>query len=850
MASPTLLAILIGCVVINNIKSQTIINKVYKSELIDDGRTVLLGGLFPIHEHNNGTINCGKFHGPAIQMVESMVHAIDTINKDMELLPKIKLKFSIRDTCSTPSHALEQAFHFVQRSNSDSSCTKNETDAAAVSGVLGGYFSRVSIDLANLLRLYKIPQISYISTADVLGDKTRFDYFFRTVPPDSLQSRAIADIIVYFNWTYIFALHTDDTYGNGGINALIQHLNKHNESIICIAVKIPLAVTATQEDYDNAIDRMSQNYVSNATVAVLFSHIEAANGLMQALQRQYDKENYDLKNVTWIGTDSWGDSLSDDYRSIPGGLLSILQRADRYRIFDDYFLSLNPENYTRNTWFNEFWETNFNCSLINASCKTLNNLNTSAYRQINDLTLISDAVYSFAHAIQNLVQKYCSNNMLCEDILEDRTLGKAINGELLRDQLYNISFLGHSSNLVYFDRNGENKGAYIIKNLKRSTVKENAYAFETVGLWDHELLLNFTSSIEWPAGPDHPPRSTCSDPCQAGHEPNTAAQIKCCWYCSPCQSDRGYSNGLTSCQDCPKEMTPNKEKSACIPITIRNLMFSNAWSITLLTLAVIGLIAIASTSIVFIAYSKHGVIKASSREVSTILLVGLALCYIMPFFFVAKPSPAVCAMRRFGVGFSFAMCFSALLVKTNRIHRIFNQKSLNPSKPPQFTSSLSQVIMTLALTGIQGLAAIIWIAADPPSTTITYGLHYADLKCDSSPILYVAVSLGYSFILLVLSTYNAFLARKVPENFNEAKYINAALYALCIIWLAFISIYFGTIELGTVYQSICIMVTIVLSASVTLVCIFIPRVILLVSTLGKTLKQKGVTATTNETTDY
>ena len=816
------------------------LDEVYESEdLQHDERTVLIGALFPMHYHNNKSINCGAFHKEAVQKVEALVHAINVINDNTTLLPNIKLKFTVRDTCSSPSHGLEQAFHFVQRSNSDSSCLRqNYSNAVAVSGVLGGYFSRVSIDLANLLRLYKLPQISYVSSADVLGDKERFDYFFRTVPPDSLQSTAITDIIVHFKWTFVFALNSDDTYGNGGINALIELLSKTNPPI-CVAEKITFAVTATRQDYDAAVQKMSKNYVKNATVAVLFGHIEAATGIMKAIQRQFNSSNYALRDVTWIGTDSWGDSLPKKYRNIPGTVLGLLQRAVKYPTFDNYYLSLSPDNYSRNIWFNELWENKFGCSLTNVSCGRLTDtmtLNDSSYKQVNHLTLISDTVNAFAHAIHALVQKHCHNNILCDAILEDRALGKSVNGELLRDALYNISYTGDSSNEVYFDREGENKGSYFIKNLKKSG---NSYFFETIGVWDHRHSLTFTSPIYWPSDRDNPFPSVCSEPCSNGHEPIPTAVLDCCWYCSPCSGETEFSNGTTSCQECPPEMMPTENKSGCLAIPIRHLTISSGWSITMLVLSVIGLLATLSVALIFIAFYKHRAIKASSREVSIILLVGLVLCFFMPFFFIAKPSAAVCAIRRFGIGLGFTICFSALLVKTNRIYRMFNQKTLNPAKPPQFTSPLAQIIMTLALISVQLLVATVWTAADPPSATAKYKGLQAELVCNGSPILYITVSLGYSFVLLILSTYNAFLARKVPENFNEARYINATLYALCVIWLAFVAIYFATLNLGAMYQAISLMVAIFLSASATLVCIFVPRIILLITMLLKNEKQTG-----------
>ena len=43
--------------------------------------------------------------------------------------------------------------------------------------------------VANLLRLFRIPQISPASTAKALSDKSRYEMFARTVPPDTFQVR-------------------------------------------------------------------------------------------------------------------------------------------------------------------------------------------------------------------------------------------------------------------------------------------------------------------------------------------------------------------------------------------------------------------------------------------------------------------------------------------------------------------------------------------------------------------------------------------------------------------------------------------------------------------------------------
>ena len=131
---------------------------VYESEFKDDGRTVLLGGLFPIHA-SNGTGICGDIlYESKVQRVESMVCTINTINDDRELLPKIKLVFSIRDTCTDPSYALEQAFQYVQPRSSNLTCISSSSDRVAVSGIVGAELSQVSIDIAICLDSIGFPK--------------------------------------------------------------------------------------------------------------------------------------------------------------------------------------------------------------------------------------------------------------------------------------------------------------------------------------------------------------------------------------------------------------------------------------------------------------------------------------------------------------------------------------------------------------------------------------------------------------------------------------------------------------------------------------------------------------------
>ena len=788
--------------------------------------TVVLGGLFRVRFPENENEKCGAVFGPSIQRVEAMALATQMINNLPSVLPGVILAFEIRETCAETNKALEETLHYV-----------SERNAAAfgqgISGVVGAVLSSVSISVARLLRLFKIPQISFASTANILSDKTIFDYFLRTVPPDSLQARAMADIVEYFNWTYVIAMHTGDVYGREGIQAFITELQKHKMCIAMSSIEVPADATAT--DFDRAIEMLNLEWVHNATVVVLFGQQSTATGILNAVRQKQDRDpNFVLRNLTWIGGDAWGDRVREDLLETAQGMLGVIPRSYLSDEFDRHFQSLRPLNST-NPWFDEYWETLFNCSLTSQSpeglqeCDVENQAISSdlGYQQSSFVAFTTDAVYAFAHAIHRLQQDYCQGGPgLCEEIVDFRSGGKAIQGDLLLQYLHNVSFNGISTEIVSFDENGDQEGGYFILNLQKKS--NGKFMREIIGHWDElpqnrTIPLEIFGDIQWSDGQSKRiPRSICSHPCGSGEYPEPiASQAECCWVCKPCAGDNTVSTG-TVCEVCDRGYIPNDLKTECVFIQPSYLTWSDGWSIVILSLNCIGIIATTAVAIVFIVYHKHQLIKASSRELSTIMLIGIMLCYLLPFFFIAKPAPWICGVRRFGVGFCFALCYSALLVKTNRIHRIFNQ-SPNSNQVPPLISSQSQLFFTALLVTIQVVIASVWLIIEKPSVTHIFNKYSTELKCGESFHSGLPVSLAYNFILLLITTYFAFRARKVPQNFNEAKFINLTVYTLCVLWLAFIPTYYATASLGTAYQIGSLVIVIILNATVTLCILFMPK---------------------------
>ncbi len=804
--------------VLGIVTSETVFYRDTGAVISDTRQFVSLGGLFPVRK-NAGNQQCAGIQNSGVERVEAMVFAIRSINNITSVLPNVTLTFNIRDTCSIPNIGLEEALEYVH--GRDTSCSSNKTDLA-ISGVIGSALSSVSIHVAGLLRLFQVPQISYASTADILSDKSRHDYFFRTIPSDHLQAQVMADLIEHFNWTYIFALYSLDTYGRDGIDSLINELSMRSGSQRCIALKmaLPLGRAVVNEDeYNRVADMMNQDWIRNASVAVLFGHTDQADGIIRALS------GTSLRDVVWIASDAWALYIPTNISNqVIRTILGVTPRPGPVSEFENYLTGLTTDN----PWFDEY--------------STSNNISIQA-------AYIIDAVYAFAHAIHQMVIDHCQNGILCSKILVNRTTGEAVNGEMLREYLFNVSFPSTYSDDILFDSNGDVKGSYLIVNLRSSL------EYSTVATWNCTRQLEIIEDIEWnmdDAETDDVPQSSCSFPCEVGHYPEAVRdQAQCCHVCKPCQNDNEVSSGEI-CYKCETKYMPNSERSACVSIPLTYFTWSNPWAISVLVLTCIGIIATVFVVVVYILFYKNRVIKASSRELVAVLLGGILLCYLLPFFFIGKPSLARCGIRRLTVGLCFAISYSPLLVRANRIHRIFNHPVEKLTRSPRFVGTVSQLVFTFILVSIQVVIAVIWLAVEIPSVDeiLLPDNRTVELKCGESPYFGLPVSLGYNFLLLLFSIYFAFCTRKVPDNFNEMKFINVTVYTLCIIWIGFIPTYFVTIRFGTIYENFFLLLAILLSASTTLICLLIPKIIFVIidivkskKTTVKSLSSSKITAT-------
>ncbi|XP_072308180.1 metabotropic glutamate receptor 7 isoform X2 [Eucyclogobius newberryi] len=798
---------------------------------------VTLGGLFPVHARGVPGVPCGDIKKEnGIHRLEAMMYALDQINGDEDLLPNITLGARILDTCSRDTYALEQSLTFVQaliqKDTSDVRCTNGEpplfVKPEKVVGVIGASASSVSIMVANILRLFQIPQISYASTAPELSDDRRYDFFSRVVPPDSFQAQAMVDIVKAMGWNYVSTVASEGSYGEKGVDAFMQ-LSREAGGI-CIAQSLKIPHDHKPSDFDKVIRLLLETRYARAVI--LFASDEDIRGVLNATKRAEQ-----VGHFLWIGSDSWGAKNSPIHQleETAVAAVTILPKRATISGFDAYFTSRTLENNRRNVWFAEYWEENFNCKLMSSSKKDDSSRKCtgqerigidSKYEQEGKVQFVIDAVYAMAHALHNMQRDLCPDNSgYCPDM-------ELAGGKKLLKYIRSVSFNGSAGTSVTFNRNGDAPGRYDLFQYQWNNITGNGY--KMIGQWTESLQLSI-EDMQWPRGEPDIPISVCSLPCKVHERKKVVKGMPCCWHCEACDGYQ-YKTDEFNCKLCPYNMRPSTNRSSCQPIPIVKLEWHSPWAVIPVFLAMLGIIATIGVMATFIKYNDTPIVRASGRELSYVLLTGIFFCYIITFLMIAKPDVGVCSFRRIFLGLGMCISYAALLTKTNRIYRIFEQGKKSVTAP-KLISPTSQLAITSSLISVQLLGVLIWFGVDPPNSVIDYDeqrtinpdLARGVLKCDITD-LQIICSLGYSILLMVTCTVYAIKTRGVPENFNEAKPIGFTMYTTCIVWLAFIPIFFGTAQSAEklFIQTTTLTISMNLSASVALGMLYMPKVYVII----------------------
>ncbi|KAM7395566.1 hypothetical protein PAMA_007030 [Pampus argenteus] len=316
---------------------------------------IIIGGLFPIHESVNVTIEkdgsdtrtCDRFSEARLVQSLIMVHAVEEVNKRNEL-GNLTLGLCLLDSCSDITTALQQSLLFMKK-NLDGA----DKLSPPVLAVVGEYYSEVSIAVTRQLNLEYIPQISYGSTSGYLSDKNRYPSFMRTVPEDNHQARAIAEILKNHQWNWVGVVTTDGEYGRYALERLQHYATEYN---ICFAFTSILPDVLGDSKVKESINATVKSITENEKVKVIVSFAKPHHMMYIFDSLLKDPRGRDK---IWVASDNWSESASVVEKwnlSDVGTIFGTTLKSGNTTRFKEYLsnLDVNPDQHKNNPFLYEF----------------------------------------------------------------------------------------------------------------------------------------------------------------------------------------------------------------------------------------------------------------------------------------------------------------------------------------------------------------------------------------------------------------------------------------------------------------------------------------------------------------
>uniref|UniRef100_A0A8D0A5F7 G-protein coupled receptors family 3 profile domain-containing protein n=1 Tax=Sander lucioperca TaxID=283035 RepID=A0A8D0A5F7_SANLU len=757
-----------------------------------------------------------------------MIFAIEEINNSTELLPGIKLGYQIYDSCASVPVAVHVAFQLSNGLDPVFYTGDNCSQSGMVMAVVGESGSTPSISMSRIIGPFNIPQVSHFATCACLSNKQQYPSFFRTIPSDQFQADALAKLVKHFGWTWIGAVRSDSDYGNNGMASFLDAAHKEG---ICVEYSESFYRTHPRSRIQKVADVIRR---STAMVVVAFADFGDLRLLLEELSLEPSPPRQ------WIGSEAWVTDTELLRFSFCAGAIGFGIQKSVIPGLRDFLLDLSPSKVAASPVLTEFWEDAFNCRLGKTTDKRLcdgtEDIKTlqSPYTDTSQLritNMVYKAVYVIAHAIHKAVCQETNSTTQCDKFtrIESKKLTKV-----------HFSQNGYD---VSFDANGDPVARYELVNWQKS--QSGRIEMVTVGQYDASLLVGqkfrINRNLTWVDGGTQVPVSVCTDSCPPGtRKVLQKGKPICCYDCILCPEGE-ISNATDSpdCLPCPKEFWPNAERDTCLPKPVEFLSYNEVLGIILAAFSVGGACLAIITAAVFYRHRTSPIVRANNSELSFLLLFSLTLCFLCSLTFIGAPSEWSCMLRHTAFGITFVLCMSCVLGKTIVVLMAF-RATLPGSNVMKWFGPPQQRMTVVSFTFIQVLICTIWLGLSPPfpMKNLTIYKERIILECAlGSPIGFWTV-LGYIGLLAVFCFVLAVLARKLPDNFNEAKLITFSMLIFCAVWITFIPAYISSPGKFTVAVEI---FAILASSFGLILCIFAPKCFIILLKPEKNTKKHLMT---------
>ncbi|KAM6449132.1 vomeronasal type-2 receptor 26-like [Liasis olivaceus] len=666
--------------------------------------------------------------------------------------------------------------------------------------VIGGPGSNEFLDMATLLNNYKIAQIyeSYFSARmayqNTLNLVSRHN---KTVPnykcdveknliaaiggldfEITLHMASILTLYKIPQWKWVGIIALGDEKGEMFVQTL-THLLSLSEICIAFTERTPSHEYFFQ--LDELIDHLKNTVVSlhetNASVIVAKADTHT---MLDIHWLEFVANSFELQPIhkVWVVTAPWDFSSETFHRQLNiqifHGALSFAIHSKEVQDFQNFLQNLNPRS-EANTFIKLFWEQAFDCLFEDADAGD------------NQMT-------------------YCTGDEQLENLpgplFEMQMTGQSYS-------IYNAVYaVAHAFHAMYSSR-----AKHRLELVEHSVGSSKLQYFQAV------------------------PLSLCNHRCLPGYSRQSKeGEPFCCYACAECPSGKiSNQTDMDDCFKCPEDQYPIKEKNQCLSKELNYLSYVDPLGKGLSFMA----LALSTTTVlvlgIFIKHRNTPIVKANNRTLTYVLLISLFLCFLCSLLFIGCPQLLTCLLRQAAFGIIFSVAISSVLAKTIIVVLAFMATKPGTGIRKWVGKRFASAIV-LCGSLVQTSICMIWLGTDPPFLDLDMKSLPEEIvvECNEGSGNMFYYILGYMGFLALISFMVAFFARKLPDTFNEARFITFSMLVFCSVWVSFVPTYLSTKGKYMVAVEI---FSILASSTGLLGCIFAPKCYIII--LRPDLNSKG-----------